>query len=592
MNCVLRIGISAAFLFLVHFICPAQKIDSLKKKVSQEVIDRFTRDTDTTKNNVKSEEAFMKYSGKIIRKIIIRQVGFERTMSDTLHRFKNTVTRVANALHADTREKIIREHLFIRENKPLNPYLVADNERYLRDRDFILDSKIMVRPVRGKPDMVDLIVMTRDVFSLGITASANDFDEAVVGIYDANLLGMGQRLQTDVAFEVGREPFAGFDVVYRKSSIAGSLINGTIGYTQINNGLSVGEENEYAYYLRLDRPLVSPYSRMAGGLELSRNWSRNVYNFPDSIFRSYRYSIQDFWSGYNFGVNNLTKNRNRYFAAARFSRQQYSRQPSQPEEQLRPRYSNQKFVLGEISFYRQNFYKTRYVYGFGRTEDVPYGLNISLTTGWMQEFGLKRWYTGATVVQGHVRKGGDFYEAEAGYGSFYDNGKSQDIFVYGNILYYTKLFSLDGMRARQLVRLGFAKAIDNRVRELLTLNDELQGFKPDSLFGYQRISLRGELTLFTRWKLAGFRFAPFMSLENALLKLDNLSTGAGEFYWGTTGGIRVRNENLIFGTIEFRTFYFPKPPLGVDPVSFRLTTNVRLKYSGSFVKPPSFVRYN
>ncbi len=115
--------------------------------------------------------------------------------------------------------------------------------------------------------MVDLIVMTRDVFSLGINASANDFDEAIVGIYDANLFGMAQRIQTDVAFEVDRKPFAGFDVIYRKSSIGGTLINGTIGYTQINNGLSVGEENEYAYYLRFDRPLVSPYSRMAGGLE-------------------------------------------------------------------------------------------------------------------------------------------------------------------------------------------------------------------------------------------------------------------------------------------------------------------------------------
>ncbi len=96
----------------------------------------------------------------------------------------------------------------------------------------------------------------------------------------------------------------------------------------------------------------------------------------------------------------------------------------------------------------------------------------------MEQFGLKRWYAGGTIVQGHVRKGGDFYEAEAGYGTFFDNGKSQDIFLYGNVLYYSKLFAIDGMKARQLIRVGFAKAVDNRVRELLTLNDELQGFKP------------------------------------------------------------------------------------------------------------------
>jgi hypothetical protein len=596
MNSVSRAGILISFFSLIIFSAHAQ-IDSLKQKIldtelSKEVIRSLTRDSDTTKTNVKSEQAFMKYNGKIVRKITIKQIDFERTMYDTAHHFKSSVTRIANSLHTDTREGVIRDHLFIREGKPLNPYLLADNERYLRDLDFILDSKIVVKPVRGNHDMVDIVVITRDVFSLGVTGSAKSANAVTIGLYDANLLGMGQRLQTDFAFEVGRNPVTGFDMIYRKSSIGGSLINGTVGYTQLDNARSVGEENEYAYYLRLDRPLVSPYSRMAGGLEISRNWSRNVYDSPDSLFRSYRYSIQDIWTGYNLGVNSFTKSRKRYFAALRYSRQKYARQPEQPDEQLRPRYNDQKFLLGEITYYRQNFYKTRYVYGFGRTEDIPYGLNVSLTTGWMKEFGLKRWYAGATVIQGHVRKGGDFYEAEAGYGTFFDNGKSEDIFMYTNLTYYSKLFAIDGMKARQLIRLGYAKAINNRVRELLTLNDELLGFKPDSLFGYQRISLRGEMTLFTRWKLAGFRFAPFLSLENALLKLSNESTGLGGFYWGTTGGIRIRNENLIFGTIELRAFYFPKPPEGVEPVSFRITTNVRLKYSGGFVRPPSFVRYN
>jgi hypothetical protein len=597
MNSALRVlGILVCYCCAFINPCVAQvdttKNKILKTEISKGVIKSITRDIDTTKANVKSEQAFMKYSGKTIRKITIKKIGFERTMTDTVHRFKNSMTKIANALHTDTREGIIRDHIFIRENKPLNPYLIADNERYLRDLDFILDSRIVVKPVRGNPDMVDLVVLTRDVFSLGLHASASAANAGEIGIYDANLFGMGQRVQTDFAIEADREPVTGFDVIYRKSSIAGSLINGTLGYTQIDNATSIGEENEFAYYLRLDRPLVSPYSRMAGGIELSRNWSQNVYNAPDSLFRTYRYSIQDAWAGYNFGINNLTKNRNRYFAALRYLRQNYSVQPAQPEEQLRPRYNDQKFLLGEISFYRQNFYKTRYVYGFGRTEDIPYGLNISATTGWAKQFGLKRWYAGATIVQGHVRKGGDFYEAEAGYGTFFDGGKKQDVFIFGNVQYYSKLFSVDGMRARQLIRLGYAKAINNNVRELLTLNDELQGFKPDSLYGYQRLSLRGEMTLFTNWKLIGFRFAPFLSLENALLTLSSQDRGFGEFYWGTTGGIRIRNENLIFGTIEFRAFYFPAPPEGVDPVSFRISTNVRLKYSGSFVKPPSFIRYN
>jgi hypothetical protein len=169
--------------------------------------------------------------------------------------------------------------------------------------------------------------------------------------------------------------------------------------------------------------------------------------------------------------------------------------------------------------------------------------------------------------------------------------KANDGFAFVNVLYFSKLLQLKELKVRQLVRVGYAKAFDNRLRELLTLNNELSGFRSDSLYGYQRVFLRTETTLFTNWKLVGFRFAPFLSLENAWLKRRE-TEGVGDFYWGTTGGIRIRNENLIFGTIEFRAFYFPNPPLGVDPVSFKVTTNVRLKYSGSFVRPPSFVRYN
>ncbi|HYG20503.1 MAG TPA: hypothetical protein VD816_16300 [Ohtaekwangia sp.] len=592
----LSVGTLLFFLLILSPAWISAQTDTTKtgigEKISQEVIRKVTRDDEDTITNIKSEQAFLRYNGKIIRHIRIRHTGFERSIYDSSRTIKNRITNLANSLHVNTRESVIRDNLFFHENKPLNPYLLADNERYLRDLDFILDSKIIVRRIKGVRDSVDIEVVTRDVFSLGVTGSARSIDAVTVGAYDANLLGMGQRLQVDAAFEVDRRPFTGFDIVYRKSSIGGTLINGSIGYTQIDNGRSIGEENEYAYFIRLDRPLVSPYSRLAGGLEISRNWSVNVFKSPDSLFRLYRYNVQDLWTGYNLGVKGVAKNRNRHFVAARYFRQHYSTQPARPEDQLRPIYNDQKFLLGELTFYKQNFYKTRYLYGFGRTEDVPYGHNIAFTAGWTEEFGVERTYVGASAVKGVVNKRGDFYEAETGFGTFYNKKKPEDTFLYLSALYYSKLMTIEGWKVRQLVRVGYAKAYDNRLRELLSLYNQLQGFRPDSLYGHQRIFLRTETTLFTDWRLVGFRFAPFLSLENAWLKPRDIRRGFGDFYWGTTGGIRIRNENLIFGTIELRALYFPNPPLGTDPVSFKVTTNVRLKYSGSFVRPPSLVRYN
>jgi hypothetical protein len=489
----------------------------LDNRLSKEVIKTISRKSSPDSAiNVKSEAPFLPYEGKIIRHIVINHIGFERTMYDSSRRFRNQITKIADALHYTTRESVIRDNLFIRENRPLNPYRVADNERYLRDLDFILDSKIIVHRIKGSADSVDVEIVTRDVFSLGARVSAGGLTDYRVGLYDANLFGMGQRVQTDIGFESGRSPSVGFDIFYRKVSLGGTLINASGGYTQLDNARSLGNENEYAYFIRLERPLVSPYSRLAGGLEVSRNWSRNVFQTVDTIFRKYRYNIQDVWGGYNFSIGNLARNRDRHFAAIRYYRQHYSLQPTQPGEALNPLYNDEKFVLGEMTFYNQNFYKTRYIYGFGRTEDVPYGKTVTLTTGWSKAMGQKRMYAGTSVLKGFANKNGSFSTIEAGFGTFFNRSRTSDTFYYLRGTHYSKLYEYKRVKLRHLVQGGYAQSHRVIARELLTLNDELTGFSPDSLYGTKRLYLRFESTLFTNLKFAGFRFAPFKCVPEKL----------------------------------------------------------------------------
>jgi hypothetical protein len=146
-----------------------QIINDIKEsKLSRQIMKSITRKqkTDPTAA-VKSEEAFLPYEGKIIRNIIIRHIDFQRTVYDTTKNIKNTITRLGNALHSTSKDWVIRDNLFIRENRPVNPYKLADNERHLRDLDFLLESKFYIIPLRQNPDSVDIVVLTRDVFSLG-----------------------------------------------------------------------------------------------------------------------------------------------------------------------------------------------------------------------------------------------------------------------------------------------------------------------------------------------------------------------------------------------------------------------------------------
>lgn len=547
--------------------------------------------SDTVKQE-RSEDKLKPFQGKIIRDIHVERVGFNKSIYNPNKKIRSSVTRFANSLHTDTRTKIIKQHLFFYKGQQLNPYRLADNERYLRDLDFILDSKIIIEPVEGT-DSVDVHVVTRDVFSLGgrITPDPNRFK---IGLYDANLMGNAQRVDVTGLFAHSRSPQTGFNAYYKKSSLFGSLTNMTLGYTQLDNGSSYGEENEYAYYIRLDRPLVSPYSRWAGGMELSRNWSRNVYATPDSLFLSYRYNVQDYWAGYNIGVHNNMNDRTRHFVALRYFQQQFLNQPFQEYELINPIYNSRQMVIGSLTFYEQNFYKTNYVYGFGRTEDIPYGTTATASLGWTKELNLERPYASVDFVKSFVEPRGNFYTARAALGGYLKDKSMQDAILLASASLYSRLIKFKKVKIRQLVEAGYTDLINQKTNRGLTLNNQVRGFSPDSLFGSRRIYGHSETTFFSGWSFLGFRFAPFTAFEGGIiqLKVPGQQHSHYKFYPGFSAGVRTRNENLIFGTMEFRAYYFPVTVPGVSTFQFKFTTNLRIKFSGSFVKAPGLLEFN
>lgn len=560
-------------------------------RIGKEISRSVTRKTfsDSVKQE-RSEDKFIPYEGKIIRRIYIDHIGLDRSIYNPEKNIKSVVTRIAKSLHTNTRPKIIKQHLFFYEGKQLNPYKLADNERYLRDLDFILDSRIIVK--KATEDSVDVFVITRDVFSLGGSVNPSGPTKSRFGLYDANLMGNAQRVDARVLLQTDRTPRTGYSANYRKSSFMGSLINVTLGYTQLDNGSSYGTENEYAYYIRLDRPLVSPYSRWAGGVELSRNWSKNIFQSPDSLFLNYRYNVQDYWAGYNMGVNTNMNDRTRHFVALRYFQQHFLRQPAQPNELTNALYNNRQMVLGSFTFYEQNFYKTHYVFGFGRTEDIPYGTTATLTTGYSKELNRKRPYVSGDFTKSFVRKNGNFYTLRAGAGGYPHNRLMEDAVVLASANFYSKLFTYKKLKLRQSFEVGYTEMFNNVTNPLLTLSGQVRGFRPDSLFGYRRIYAQSETTYFSDWSLLGFRFAPFTAFEGALFRQKVNANKVYVFYPGFSAGVRTRNENLIFGTMEFRVYMFPITVPGVGHFQFKFTSNLRFKYSGSFIKAPALLNYN
>lgn len=579
------------------------KIDTTKKvidavkdtRLTQEILKSVTRKPEAENIlNIRSEEAFLPFDGKIIRQILINHIDFEKNITDTSRTIKNRLVQIGNTLHNTSKEWVIRDHVFFKEKKPLNPYLLADNERYIRDLDFIVDARLIVVPLSSTEDSVDVLVVTRDVFSVGGSFNPRGVNETKFKIYDVNFAGWGQRLQFNGHYDQDRDPNFGYEVYYRKSSIIGSLINVTAGYTQLNTGSSYGNEEEQAYYLRLDRPLVSPYSRLAGGLEFSRNWSRNFYQLEDSIFRTYRYDVNDVWLGYNIGAKQKRGDRARHFISARIFQQRFREKPFQPQDAENPAFNSRTYGLAAFTFFKQEFYKTQYVYGFGRTEDVPYGHNMSILTGWQNLLDLQRAYVGLDAEKSFVHSGGNFYTLSFRIGGFPYRGKWED----ATLLLSGKLFSKPKFYKKFLIRqsadLDFTYVFNQRTNTLLDIDYTfgLEGFATDSLLGTKRLHARYELVLYSPWKILGFRLAPLIFTDVAIIAPHNKQLFYGKPFVGLGAGIRTRNENLVFGTIELKCFYYPNIVEDITRFKVSVTSNLRIKYSGSFVKGPSFIVYN
>lgn len=590
------------FVFMVTY---AQKKDStnngvlgkiksadLKEKAINSIVRKPEADTVF---NFKSEYAFLPYEGKIIRRITIQPVHFYKIIQDTSKVVRNKLIQVGESLHTDTKEKTIRNNLFIKENQPLNPYRLADNERYLRDLNFIKDSRIYVVQLDEDSDSVDLLVMTRDVFSWGASLDPSSTTAANWLLQEANFLGTGLRFAYTGLYDSDRRPEFGSEYAIRQNSIAGSFIDGTVGYTNINNARSLGNENETAAYLRLDRPLFMPYARWAGGIEWSRNWSSNVFTKPDSLFARYAYSIQDYWGGITFGEGAFSKarreNRNRKFLSARVLDQHFI---SSPNIELNSKdnllYSNRVLALVQFTLFRQDFYKTKYIFGFGRTEDVPYGYSVSLTTGWEKQIGLRRPYLGGEIQKSFTRNG-NIISLDAQLGGYFRNKDTEDLSLKLTTSYFSKLYDLTSYKVRHSVEVGLSKFYRRTIKNPFDINNEngLQGFRADSLAGDSRLRTRVQALVFTNWKLLGFNFAIVPQFDFAFLAERDESILDGKFFQGYSLGLRTRNENLIFNTVEVRGYFFPTTVEAIDHYRINISASLRIKYPTTLVRAPDTI---
>jgi len=552
---------------------------------------------DTVVKAVKSEQQFLPYQGKGIRYIFVRRFGFEKVFADTSKKLDYLGVYLLNHLHRDSRDWVIRNHLFIKEGTPLDAYKVADNERFLRSLGFMQDARIEVYQIPGKPDSIDLVVITKDLFSISGQLDGASNNNFKVQASESNFLGMAQKIEGTALFQTTRSPQFGYELMYSKSSIAGSFINASVIYTTINPNLASGLPDEKAWFLQLNRPLVSEYMHMAGGLTIGTNASYNVYALPDSLFYKYRYNTFDAWLGYAIGANRYSfKNplRHRKFLSLRYFQNNFSEIPYQIGDKFNFKFNYREAVLAQLTLFKQDFLKTNYIYGFGTTEDVPHGYNVAFTTGWYRQVALSRMYLGIEINKYIATSQSDFFQYFIRTGGFVYRNQLQDASMLAGASIFSRLFFLGNVKMRQYGNISYTRVFNNIAIDALRIDNPfgLRYFSSDSTIGQQRISVHEETFMFLKYKLLGFKFAPFFFADAAFLTPKQQGFEKSDAFYGIGCGFRTRNENLVFGTIEVRMAYFPRNVPQNNSFKLITTVNLQFRYNNTYVKPPDIVQLN
>ena len=550
---------------------------------------------------VRKDLLFSRYRGKHIRNIVIRRLDFGTPITDTARKFETGLTRLANDLHRKTREAVVRKNLFFKKGEPLIPYLIADNERYLRDLPYLHDADIRV--VYVNQDSVDIIVLTKDVLSLGGSIRMHNTTKLSITVSEANIAGSGQEFLLRGFFDNRRVPKFGYGAEYNARNIGGSFMDWYGGYISYNKNFASGFQNEEMVYTGIVRPLVNPYIKFTYAATAAWHETHPVYS-SDTLYETntmYRYYNYDGWIGWNTGALKFSSdfnkdNRIRTLLGVRYLQQRFNTIPFKYRSQYGYSFADLRAVLASVTIFRQDYYKVHNVLGFGRNEDIPEGADISLITGWTKKVGVERPYIGIDVQRYFFTAKESYFNYTLKADGFWRDKQLEDVNLLFNVDYFTRLLRMGSKWSqRNFINAGISHQVRRVLNEPLLLQSDfgVREWHSDTLIaGDTRITLKAESVFFTPWELAKFRFAPFVFAHLCLFTPTEEKFAQSKWYNSIGAGVRTRNESLVFQTMEFRAFYFPNKNFMGEHWRLEFNSNVRFTYSRLFEKKPALVNVN
>lgn len=525
-----------------------------------------------------SPDPFEPYAGMIIRAIaLVRLDLFTAYDPDTGDPVQTMLDRLGDALHVNTREGVISRYFLMREGDALDPNALADTERILRATSFIQEAHILVAPLAATGDSVDLVVITRDRWTLGVDLKIKSVSSYDVRIADRNFGGWGHEFTNQLLVDTDEDRPVGYVGTFRIDNIYGTFVRNTYGFR--------GTRDETTGRFLLSRDREAPQIRTTGAVGATGSRLGSLGDRPQQEFVDL-----NVWLGRAFPVGRDP--RTAVVVAGSWENLDFRDRPDSVTADFNRAFHDRTTLLSSLSLTKSHYREGRLIVGYGQTEDIPYGLLATLTGG--AEFGEfeTRAYAGTAL---HLAGGTRFgrWSGDAGVGAYVGDNSWEDGVVSLAGGWFSPLWVAGSFGFRQFVDLGYTYGFRRREDQLLPLDDAsgLLWLRDSRLRDSQRLIGSFESVAFTPWSAFGFRFAGFGRLNVGTVGPDSGSFLENKYYSTIGFGIRFHNDRLILDPLELRISFSIAKPEGATAENFDFGNITTRRFPSLEPGPPSVIPY-
>lgn len=399
---------------------------------------------------------------------------------------------IANRLHMTTRPRVIERKLLFRSGDAYDPRLLQESARYLRSQGFLYDAEVV--PIRYHGNRVDVLVTTRDVWTLSLGAGlarsggANTFQ---VNVEESNFLGTGRQLDLKYSDDPDRSSHR-FRFV--DSALFGSRMELRLWYSKNSDG--------YRRIFDLERPFFALDSRWAAGTKLVSDERQEKLYSRGEVMDHFQHerTMAEVRGGLSRGW--VSGRAQRWWIGYTYQEDSFRTNAETRESFVLPPARTLSYPWIGFESVEDDYIETRHLDRLARVEDLNLGTELRGRLGFSSSAwgGSKNQAIFAFDVQSGWAPRSDQTVLLSGRaaGRWGEDG-SENLTLGGELRYFLKTFGQH--RLQVALRVDAAWNLDPELQLLLGGDNGLRGYPRRYQDGDRRALLTLEQRFYTDWEL-------------------------------------------------------------------------------------------